>query len=61
MRVGKRGEGKWKRIGWDEALSFIADKLNAVKAEHGAEAVAKNCAGLKTNGAGGNYAGLGRY
>ena len=40
MRVGKRGEGKWKRIGWDEALTFIADKLNAVKAEHGAEAVA---------------------
>ena len=26
-RVGKRGEGKWKRITWDEALTEIADRL----------------------------------
>ena len=26
-RVGERGEGKWKRITWDEALTEIADKL----------------------------------
>ena len=26
-RIGKRGEGKWKRISWDEALDEIADKL----------------------------------
>ncbi len=25
-RVGKRGEGKWKRISWDQALTEIADK-----------------------------------
>ncbi len=30
-RVGDRGEGKWKRIGWDEALDEIADKLRAVR------------------------------
>ena len=30
-RVGKRGEGKWKRISWDEALDEIADKLKAVR------------------------------
>lgn len=24
MRAGERGEGKWKRISWDEALNFIA-------------------------------------
>ncbi|GAB4135490.1 MAG: molybdopterin-dependent oxidoreductase [Planctomycetaceae bacterium] len=30
-RVGKRGEGKWKRITWDEALDEIADKLKAVR------------------------------
>jgi anaerobic selenocysteine-containing dehydrogenase len=28
-RVGARGEGKWKRITWDEALTELAEKLNA--------------------------------
>lgn len=28
-RVGKRGEGKWKRISWDEAVSEIAEKMSA--------------------------------
>jgi anaerobic selenocysteine-containing dehydrogenase len=28
-RVGARGEGKWKRITWDEALTEIASRLNA--------------------------------
>ncbi len=26
-RVGKRGEGKWKRVSWDEALDDIAAKM----------------------------------
>ena len=26
-RVGKRGEGKWKRIRWEEALEEIAEKM----------------------------------
>lgn len=30
-RVGKRGEGKWKRVSWDEALDEIAEKLKAVR------------------------------
>ncbi len=30
-RVGERGEGKWKRITWDEALDEIAEKLKAVR------------------------------
>ena len=28
-RVGARGEGKWKRITWDEALTELAAKLDA--------------------------------
>lgn len=30
-RVGQRGEGKWKRVSWDEALDEIASKLKAVR------------------------------
>ncbi|UCD85807.1 MAG: molybdopterin-dependent oxidoreductase [Deltaproteobacteria bacterium] len=38
-RVGNRGEGKWKRISWDEALTEIADKaLDAIK-EAGPESI----------------------
>jgi len=28
-RTGKRGEGKWERISWDQALSEIAEKMRA--------------------------------
>lgn len=30
-RVGERGEGKWKRISWDEALTETAEKLKAIR------------------------------
>jgi anaerobic selenocysteine-containing dehydrogenase len=39
-RVGARGEGKWQRISWDEALDTIAEKFNAVKQQYGPECVA---------------------
>ncbi len=32
-RVGARGEGKWKRISWDEALTELAAKLDAALKE----------------------------
>ena len=38
-RVGRRGEGKWEKISWDVALSTIAQKLNQIKQESGAESV----------------------
>ncbi len=38
-RVGERGEGRWKRISWDEALTAIANKLNEIKKKYGAEAI----------------------
>ena len=39
MRVGKRGEGKFKRVSWDEALDFFAEKLLKIKNEYGPESV----------------------
>lgn len=39
-RVGERGEGKWERISWDEALRITATRLNEIKGKHGAKHVA---------------------
>ncbi|MEZ0578155.1 molybdopterin-dependent oxidoreductase [Nocardioides sp. MH1] len=36
----KGGDPGWERIGWDEALDTIAERLMAAKEEHGAGAVA---------------------
>jgi thiosulfate reductase / polysulfide reductase chain A len=36
-RIGAKGEGKFLRITWDEALETIADKLKENKAKYGAE------------------------
>ncbi len=41
-RVGERGEGKWEKISWDEALSTIAKEMNKAKAKYGAESVIFN-------------------
>ncbi|MEX2338509.1 MAG: molybdopterin-dependent oxidoreductase [Aquisalimonadaceae bacterium] len=38
-RVGARGEGRFEPIGWDQALDEIAAKLDAIRTEHGAEAL----------------------
>jgi anaerobic selenocysteine-containing dehydrogenase len=38
-RAGNRGEGKWQRITWDQALDEIAAKLKAVKEEIGPESL----------------------
>jgi anaerobic selenocysteine-containing dehydrogenase len=39
-RTGARGEGKWQRISWDEALDTIATKMKEAQAEFGPQAVA---------------------
>ncbi len=39
IRVGARGEGKWRRATWDEALTYVAEKLSKIKAEHGAKSI----------------------
>ena len=38
-RVGAKGEGRFQRISWDEALDTIAGRLAAIAAEFGPEAV----------------------
>ena len=38
-RIGARGEGKWARISWDEALDEIADRLAEVRRTYGPEAI----------------------
>lgn len=48
LRVGERGENKWKRISWDEALDIIADKIIETKKNYGAESI------LCSTGGGGN-------
>jgi thiosulfate reductase/polysulfide reductase chain A len=39
-RTGERGEGKWERITWDEALEMIAERLAYIKAKHGPLSIA---------------------
>ena len=41
-RVGKRGEGKFKKISWDEALNEIAGSLKRIIQDYGNEAVYLN-------------------
>jgi anaerobic selenocysteine-containing dehydrogenase len=38
-RVGRKGEGRFERIGWDEALDEIAGRLGEVTREYGGQAV----------------------
>lgn len=38
-RVGERGEGKFERISWDQALDEIAGKLKGIISKYGNEAV----------------------
>lgn len=39
-RAGEKGEGKWKKITWEQALDEIAGKLKNLKAKYGAETLA---------------------
>ncbi len=41
-RVGKRGEGRFERISWEEALDTIAASLKHIRSEYGNEAIYLN-------------------
>lgn len=47
---GKRGEGKYKEVSWDEALSYTAKRLKEVIAKYGPESVA-----MMSHGSPGDY------
>ncbi len=38
-RVGRRGEGKWQPISWDEAFDLIEQKMKKIREESGPESV----------------------
>lgn len=40
IRTGERGSGKFKEVSWDEAYSYIGQKLKTVQQHYGGEAVA---------------------
>jgi thiosulfate reductase/polysulfide reductase chain A len=50
LRVGPRGSDEFKAVSWDEALDFIARKLDAIRQKYGPEAVA-----LFNHGAGASW------
>jgi thiosulfate reductase/polysulfide reductase chain A len=40
LRTGERGEGKFRRINWNEALDYFAARLKELKSKYGPESVA---------------------
>jgi anaerobic selenocysteine-containing dehydrogenase len=41
-RAGARGEGKWRRISWKQALGEIAEKLVDICEQHGGESIVQD-------------------
>ena len=52
-RVGRRGEGKWKRISWQDGLREIADRTIDVLAEDGPGAITWDPGTANSNGCNG--------
>jgi len=50
MRKKRRGDEEWAAVTWDEALSFVAEKMEKIKKEYGPEAVA-----IFSHGIGGTF------
>lgn len=44
-RIGSKGEGKFERISWDEALDQIAARLRSIIDDHGPQAILPYCYG----------------
>ncbi|MEA2061594.1 MAG: molybdopterin-dependent oxidoreductase [Thermodesulfobacteriota bacterium] len=40
IRQGKRGDGQWRKVSWEEAFDYVADQVNQIRDTHGARAIA---------------------
>jgi thiosulfate reductase/polysulfide reductase chain A len=40
VRRGERGKEQWTAVTWDEAFTYIAERMQKIKAEHGPESIA---------------------
>jgi anaerobic selenocysteine-containing dehydrogenase len=38
-RVGRKGEGRFERVSWDEALDEVAERIGEIRRDHGGEAI----------------------
>ncbi|MBI4811716.1 MAG: molybdopterin-dependent oxidoreductase [Ignavibacteriales bacterium] len=50
IRMQERGKEMWKEVTWDEALSYIADKMQKIKSQYGPESMS-----MFSHGIGGNF------
>jgi thiosulfate reductase / polysulfide reductase chain A len=39
IRIGERGEGKWRSTTWDEALDYVSERLENIMKTHGGRSV----------------------
>src|ERR1044071_8909420 len=39
VRKGRKGEGKFKRVTWDEAFALLVSRFEAAKAKHGGASI----------------------
>jgi thiosulfate reductase/polysulfide reductase chain A len=39
IRAGARGEGKWRAVSWDEALDYVAGRLESIMGQYGGRSV----------------------
>ncbi|MDP6088442.1 MAG: molybdopterin-dependent oxidoreductase, partial [Nitrospinota bacterium] len=50
-RVGERGQGKWKRLSWDEAFTELADAIIDTATKEGPQAIVQ-CGGTRVSNVG---------
>ena len=43
LRTGERGEGKFRRISWDEAFDWMVEKIQTIQKQYGPEAILEYC------------------
>ena len=49
IRAGERGENKWREVSWDEALDYVASKMQEIKQKYGPESFIFTCKSSQTH------------